>query len=448
VHENINFVRNILIMNRKRFLIFFFSVLCGLSGQSINLPEVLTNSIFTDNIRTVQLCGDDGSLSNPVIFLKSEQILHFSFDDLSNEVKNYYYTIYHCDRNWKLSKISQEEYLESFTDFPLNDYAFSKNTKVRYINYSLILPNKEVPIKYSGNYILVIFDKDNPDEPLIIQRFFVVEPTVKIDARIKRGTFDQSSRSGELQEIDFQIHHENLPVKNPHTDIKVTITQNNRTDNLLTGLDPIFSDDKILEYDYNLENNFSGDNEYRSFEIRGINFPGKNVADISFNPPFYHMTLEPDKLRTQNQYFYDRDINGLYRIEMYKSDYPEIEADYIFVHFTLKMDQVLSGGGVYVFGALTNWQCNKLNEMKWNMDEKQYELTLLLKQGYYNYCYAWRDFTNNKIKLNALEGSHYETENDYFIYVYYGKISDRYDRLVGYQKFNSLKDRSTLNNFD
>ena len=112
------------------------------------------------------------------------------------------------------------------------------------------------------------------------------------------------------------------------------------------------------------------------------------------------------------------------------------------------MDQVLSGGGVYVFGALCNWQCNKLNEMKWNMDEKQYELALLLKQGYYNYCYAWKDFTDNKVKINALEGSHFETENDYYIYVYYGKISDRYDRLIGYQKFNSLKDHSFLNSFD
>jgi hypothetical protein len=125
-----------------------------------------------------------------------------------------------------------------------------------------------------------------------------------------------------------------------------------------------------------------------------------------------------------------------------------VEADYIFVHFTLKMEQVQAGGGVYVFGELSNWQCNKLNEMKWNMDDKQYELTLLLKQGYYNYCYAWKDFTDSKIKLNVLEGSHFETENDYYIYVYHGRLTDRYDRLIGYQKFNSLKDRAFLNSFD
>jgi len=433
-------------MNQKRISILLFSIFWGLYCFSINLPEVFSNSIFTDNIRTVQFWGDDGSLTNPVITLKSDQILNFSFDDLSTEVRNYYYTIYHCNRDWKLSKISQQEYLESFIDFPLNDHEFSKNTKVRYVNYNLKLPNSDVPIKYSGNYVLVVFNKDDPEEPLITWRFFVVEQLVNIEARIKQSTLDPS-RSGENQEIDFLIRHENFQIKNPHTDLKVVISQNNRFDNILDGLDPTFANDQVFTYDYDSENIFTGDNEYRSFEIRGINFPGKGVANISYHPPLYHITLEPDILRVQDRYFYDRELNGQYRIEAYKSDYPEVEADYIFVHFTLKMDQVLSGVGVYVFGGLSNWECSKLNEMKWNMDEKQYELALLLKQGYYNYCYAWKDFSNNKIKLNALEGSHFETENDYFIYVYYGRLSDRFDKLIGCQKFNSLKNRAFLNSF-
>jgi hypothetical protein len=436
------------IMNSRRFSIFLISISWGISCFSTNLPDILTNAIYTDNIRTVQFFGDGGSLTNPVMLLKSDQKLHFLFDDLSNEVRGYYYTIYHCDRNWRLSKIPQQEYLETFTEFPLTDYAFSANTKVKYVNYSLQLPNDDVPIKYSGNYILVIFSKDEPDEPLITWRFFVVEPLVSIDARIKPGIFNEGNDQVETQEIDFQIHHKNFPIKNPHTDLKVIITQNNRIDNALTGMDPDFFNDEILKYEYNPINNFTGDNEYRSFEIRAINFPGKGVADISYHSPLYHITLEPDQLRAQKRYFYDREINGLYRIEIYNSENPEVEADYIFVHFALQMEQVLAGGGVYVFGELSNWQCNKLNEMKWNMDEKQYELALLIKQGYYNYCFAWKDFTDNKIKLNVLEGNHFETENDYYIYVYHGRLTDRFDRLVGYQKFNTLKDRAPLNSFD
>jgi len=65
-----------------------------------------------------------------------------------------------------------------------------------------------------------------------------------------------------------------------------------------------------------------------------------------------------------------------------------------------------------------------------------------LKQGYYNYTYAWKDFSDNKIKTYTFEGSYHETENDYQIFVYYGKTIDRYDQLIGYQKFNSLENRA------
>jgi len=161
-------------------------------GNSVNLPEIITNTVFTDNIKTVQIYPSDESLLYPVFTLNGDQHLHFTFDDLSGEAKNYYYTIYHCDRNWKLSKIPQEEYLESFVDFPIDDYKVSINTKVKYLNYQLELPNDDIPLKYSGNYALVVFNKDNPDDPLITWRFFVVEQLVGIDARIRSNLFDTS----------------------------------------------------------------------------------------------------------------------------------------------------------------------------------------------------------------------------------------------------------------
>ena len=420
--------------------VLFFLLLNSITGYSVNLPEVLTNTIYTDQIKTVQMYREGMSLTNPVISLNSEEKFQFTFDDLSNELRNYYYTIYHCDRNWKLSRIPQEEYLSNFLDFPLTDYAYSQNTKVKYINYLLTLPNEDVSIMYSGNYALVIFDKDNPDEPLITWRFYVVEQRINIDARIKRATFEKDGIQS--QEVDLKIYHDNFQVNNPMTDLKVVVTQNNRIDNLITNLSPNFTGEGVYEYDFNSQIYFPGDNEYRYFEFRGNNFPGEGVTDIGYYPPLYHVTLNPATPRILKDYTFVREINGLYRIEMYNSDYPETQADYMMVHFTLELDQVLSGGGVYVFGALSNWECNKLNEMHYDLDKKQYELTMLLKQGYYNYCYAWKDFGDNKIKIYSLEGSHYQTENDYYIYVYYGMRTDRYDRLIGYKKFNSMKDRS------
>lgn len=427
-------------MNRYLFLFLLISAFAIKNGIAINLPEVIENTIYSDNIKTVEMYRLGWKLSNPIINLNSEEQLNFSFDDLNNEPVQYYYTIIHCDRNWRKSKLSQQEYLSSFTDFQLTDYEHSSNTNIRYINYLLTLPNNDVPIVLSGNYVLVIFDKNEPDEPLITWRFYVVEPQLGIKARIRRATHDLAK--SENQEVDFVINHSNFPIQNPHSDLKVVVSQNNRTDNAITDLKPLFISNGILEYDYNVENIFKGENEFRAFEIRNVKYAGEGVESISLHPPFYHATLLPHFPRLQNQYNYYKEMNGNFFIEAFGRNYPDIEADYMFVHFNLQVKQPLLGGGIYVYGKLSNWQCTKQYEMKYNFERQQYELTLLLKQGYYNFTYAYKDHQSTEIKSYNLEGSHYQTENDYYIYVYHGRLTDRYDRLVGYQQFNSLSNRS------
>ena len=427
-------------MKKRIYLIYLNLVLLTANVLAVDLPKVIKNTIYADNIRTVEMYRDGWKLSNPIITLKSDEQLVFTFDDLNNEQSNYYYTIFHCDRDWQLSEMHQEEYLNSFFDFPITDMEYSANTTVHYVNYILRLPNENVPILYSGNYALVVFNKDKPDQPLITWRFFVVEPKVNINARIRRATYDPMN--GQNQEIDFIIDYGNFAIQDPSSDLKVIVTQNNRTDNAITNLKPLFMSDGRLEYDYNQENVFKGVNEFRTFEIRGIKYPGEGVAEVAYFDPLYHATLIPDHIRTQKPYVYNKDINGNFYIEAYNSNYPDIECDYQMVHFTLDLDQPLFGGGVYVFGKLTNWQCNKSNKMIWSFERKQYELTLLLKQGYYNFMYGFKNDDETVVKCENLEGSHYETENEYQIYVYYGRITDRYDQLIGYQKFNSLTNRA------
>ena len=351
----------------------------SLGGNQL-LPMI---SFYDENIKTVEMYRDGWKLSNPIITLNSDQQLVFSFDDINIERKDYYYTIYHCDRDWEISDLAQQEYLSSFIDFPITDYEFSINTNIQYLNYLVKIPNEDVPIVLSGNYAIVVFDRDNQDQPIITWRFYVVESKVRINAKIRRATFDPTN--GENQEIDFIINHESFPINDPVSDIKVVINQNNRTDNSLTNLKPLFIRNGILEYDYNMENVFKGENEFRFFEMRNIKYLGEGVEKINFHEPLYHITLLTHYARAQKQYNYYKEMNGNYFIEAFNKDYPEIEADYMFVHFTLPMAQPLLGGGIYVFGKLSNWQCSKQNEMKYNMERNQYELSLLLKQGYYNF---------------------------------------------------------------
>ncbi|MBN1984675.1 MAG: DUF5103 domain-containing protein, partial [Prolixibacteraceae bacterium] len=95
-----------------------------------------------------------------------------------------------------------------------------------------------------------------------------------------------------------------------------------------------------------------------------------------------------------------------------------------------------------VFGALTNWNANKSNEMTWNFETSQYELTMLLKQGYYNFMYVYVPQGAAVADHKNFEGSFWTTENDYQIFVYYRDLGSRYDRLVGFRQLNSRTNRN------
>ena len=70
-----------------------------------------------------------------------------------------------------------------------------------------------------------------------------------------------------------------------------------------------------------------------------------------------------------------------------------------------------------------------------------YEGTMLLKEGYYNYQYMYIPSGSTEGSLSQIEGSFYQTENEYTVLVYYTQKGSRYDRLVGYRnlKFEPSK---------
>ena len=60
-----------------------------------------------------------------------------------------------------------------------------------------------------------------------------------------------------------------------------------------------------------------------------------------------------------------------------------------------------------------------------------YTKTLFLKQGGYNYQYWFVPKNASKATVTRVDGSYWQTENDYTIYVYHRPWGERYDRLIG-----------------
>jgi len=139
-------------------------------------------------------------------------------------------------------------------------------------------------------------------------------------------------------------------------------------------------------------------------------------------------------------YHSDDDINGKRLINCDDADDVGLECDYAYVHFFMPYETPLIDGNLYILGELANWQFGENNLMHYNYEKQGYEGMLFLKEGYYNYLYAFLPNTATSGDVTIIEGNHYDTENDYYILVYYREPGSVYDELIGVEIFNSHKD--------
>ena len=115
-----------------------------------------------------------------------------------------------------------------------------------------------------------------------------------------------------------------------------------------------------------------------------------------------------------------------------------LESDYANVLFSLQMNEPIYDKDVYVFGGLTDWKVKDEFKMTYQEAVNAYVVDVPLKQGYYNYMYATVSKKGEKTPdLVELEGSWYETENEYTVLVYFRPFGQRYDRLMAAYTFDS-----------
>jgi hypothetical protein len=396
-----------------------------------------SNHVFDMRIKTVQLYKEGWNLSYPIIKLNSSEKLVLNFDLMGDDAESYYYTVIHCDKDWNKSDIFPNDYMNGDIENPIEDYESSFNTTVSYFHYQLSFPNDRISIKLSGNYIIKVYQPGKPDEPSVTQRFIVTEDAAKIDITAHRP--QMAGDNNKRQQIDFTVNTSGLSISDPYRNVWAFLLQNGRWDNQKRNLKPVFYGDNELKYNSLSDKNiFLGGNEFRYFDIKSIRYQSEYVKRIDFASPNYNVFLYPSENREFKPYFYWKDFNGKYYIAFQEGKKPEIESDYVYVYFSLPSDQIVQGGNIYVSGALNNWIFDKNNLMRYNIQSKEYECTMLLKQGWYNYEIAYLKNGDTKNTTTMFEGSHYETENDYVVLVYYRNPRDRYDRVIGTGIANTL----------
>ena len=422
-----------------RFVLFLLIILSPdwLSAARNGDTDIYSNHTFDKRIKTIQLYKEGWNLSYPLMKLNGNDKLVLNFDLLSDQAETYYYTFIHCDKDWNKSDIFPNDYLSGDVENPVDDYVNSFNTTVSYIHYRLSFPNERVSIRLSGNYIVEIYPAGKPEEPALTQRFIVTEDAAGITVTAHRPQMTKENNTH--QQVDFVVNYTGLAINDPYRNVSACILQNGRWYNAKTNLKPDFFGDKELKYNALSDKNiFRGGNEYRYFDIKSIRYQTEYVKRIDYAVPNYNVFLAPSENREFKPYFYWQDFNGKYYIAIQEGQKPDIDADYVYVYFTLPSDQAVKGGRMYVSGGLNNWNFDNNNLMKYNPVRKEYECTMLLKQGWYNYEYVFLKDNETNGTASLFEGSHYETENDYIVLVYYRNPQDRFDRVIGSVTANTL----------
>lgn len=393
-----------------------------------------SNKIFRDNIKTVLFHREGWDLSPPLLKLNQGEHLMLSFDDLDADGKQYSFTIVHCDADWKPSDLDQYQYIDGYYDDYLDQFSFSANTFVPYTHYKLEFPTEDMKPKISGNYYLKIY-LDDPDSLYFTRRFMVLTQKVNVKGTIKQAT--QIDDRNYKQEVDFEILTGNYQIVNPYRDLKVIITQNGRWDNAISTLKPKMVVSNKIDYNYDYENVFDGGNEFRKVDIKSLNYYTENIQKIEYTTDGYDVFLIPAQKKTFKVYKTVEDINGKMKIKTEDRSDSDIQSEYVNVHFFLPFPGPLFDGSIYIIGALTDWRYSNMSKMEYDYTKKGYQKTLLLKQGYYEYQYIIRYDNEKTGDVSLIEGNHWETENDYTIYVYNREPGNFYDSLIGMAQLNS-----------
>lgn len=372
-----------------------------------------------------------GSTEDQFPILQIGESLYLEFDDLSASEQDYYYKIVHCDYDWTPSSLLKSQYLNGVDNQRIIDYENSYTTLQPYSNYRLTIPNDNVRLKVSGNYLIEIYNSTY--ELQFSRRFVVYKDLVQVGGVVKRSR--DFNFLNEKQVVQFAINANNFQLVNPKKEVKVAILQNYYWPTAIYNVPPQFTMGTELVYKYDEETSFFGGNEFLNFDTKDLRAPSAAIAKIELLDIYEHY-LFSDMYRYNRPYTYYPDINGDFVIRTLQGDDNSREAEYSNVHFSLPYDQLLNLDDVYIFGKYNNYELTEANKMVYNEDNGMMEARIKLKQGFYNYKYAIRR-EDGTIELNTIGGNFHFTENNYLILVYYRNFGDLYDSIIGVGSANS-----------
>jgi hypothetical protein len=403
-----------------------------LSLFCINASAQVENEIAPPfNIKTASFVQNN---NNVVPIFKLGERFDFQFDDLFGNEADYYYEIIHCDYNWIPSNIPKSDYLQGFDSQKIQEYKNSFNTLQSYSHYNLSIPNEYTRLLISGNYVLSIL---NSDKEVVLKRHFILyEDIVRVPLKIKKARTVNNLYT--KHNLEFEIIGDNFLFQNPTQSLKVLLLQNGKFNTGIKNIPSQYVIGNTFVYKYDKETQFWAGNEFLNFDSKDIRYANNYISYVNSDNDIYNSHLYTNNDRTNLPYTNLTDINGNFKEQIVNGINPKIESDYSWVYFTLSAPSFMLNKSIYVGGMFNNYSTSPEYKMDYNAKTALYEKAILIKQGFVNYQYLVIDNKGIVDQENAIDGNFYQTENDYSVLVYYKGNADRYEKVIGYGKANSL----------
>lgn len=425
-------------MKRTPYLTVVFIFIFSLVVQA--QPDLARAS----NVKTIRLNRAGDPLSYPIVRLNSADQLELHFDDLDGGVKNYYYTIQLCNADWNPAQLNYFDYVKGFSQVRINNYKASSISLTRYTHYQASIPDRNCQPTRSGNYLLKVFLDGDTGKLVFTKRILVVDEKMNVAVQVTQPFNQQYFQTH--HRLQVQLETTNFDVRYPQQQLQLKILQNYRWDNLISLNQPTFIRQGLLQYNNENTMLFPAGKEFRWLNLRSFRLLGDRITKQQNTNSAFELFVKEDQPRLPRQYFYYRDLNGLYVNETIDNLNPFWNADYARIHFTFRPKDGLAyaKGDLVVFGELSNYGKDADAVLKFNADKGIYEGSMLLKQGYYDYQYAVRTADNGQMLYNSLlpEQDAWETENNYMVLVYYRELGGRADQLIALRQINSQFNRS------
>lgn len=385
---------------------------------------------FDSRIRTIQVRVDGDDYAPPIISLDGSQKITVSFDEMKDDRSYLRYSLVHCNADWRPSSLVESEYVDGFNYADIDDYSYSSGTFQQFVHYSFSLPNDDMHMLVSGNYIVRVYPENEPDRILLQARLMVCEDAVDVAASVTSRTDVDYNRSH--QQVSFEVDTKSYDVRDIYSDLMVYVTQNSRLDNEVLVRHPLRATPRKAVFEHNRDLIFPAGNEFRRMETVAITYHTMGVLSMEYHHPYYHATLVPDQTRSESIYLYDETQWGRFTVRNAEMSDADTNADYIVTHFILDTGKQITGGKIYIDGDLTNHIFDSKSLMKYDSATGYYRADLMLKQGAYNYQYLFVPDGYETGYTYLIEGDKYQTVNEYLVRVYNRKTGERYDRFVGY----------------